>query len=58
MEFVVGEIAQVGKVRGKVLEIIELPNAKKIKVETADGKVAVVTYIKRIDQTLDTVRLG
>lgn len=58
MEFVVGEIAQVGKVRGKVLEVIELPNSKKVKVETVDGKVAVVTYIKRIDQTLDTVRLG
>lgn len=58
MEFKVGEIAQVGKVRGKVLEVIELPKAKKVKVETSDGKIAIVTYIKRDTQALGEMRLG
>jgi hypothetical protein len=58
MDFKVGEIAQVGKVRGKVLEIIELEKNKKVKVELADGKIAIVTYIKRDTQALGEMRLG
>lgn len=58
MDFVIGEIAQVGKVKGKVLEVIELEKSKKVKVELPDGKIAVVTYIKRDTQALGEMRLG
>lgn len=58
MDFKIGEVAQVGKVVGKVIEVIELDKTKKVKVELADGRIAVVSYIKRDTQALGEMRLG
>lgn len=54
----IGEQVTVNGVTGKLLEIIELPNEKRIKIEVDAKKVAIVTYYKPAEAGLGTMKLG
>lgn len=55
----IGEMAVMGGVRGKILEILETPTEKKVKLELEDGKIAIVSYVRaESDNALGTMRLG
>jgi hypothetical protein len=55
----IGTIVTINKVTGTLLEIIETPDTKKYKLETAEGRIAIVSYIKPPKpQALDGLKLG
>lgn len=54
----IGETVTLGSVTGKVIEIIELGDSKRIKLEVSQDKVAVVTMKKPTLEALNNMRLG
>lgn len=54
----IGEVVTVNGVTGKLLEIIELENEKRLKIEVDTDKIAIITYHRPNPQGLGTMRLG
>jgi hypothetical protein len=54
----IGEQVTVNGVTGKLLEIIELENEKRIKLEMEQNKIAIITYHKPAAAGLGTMKLG
>lgn len=54
----IGEVVTVNGVTGKLIEIIELENEKRLKLEMDTNKIAIITYHKPNPQGLGTMRLG
>lgn len=55
----IGQIATVGGVTGTVLEIIETETERKVKLETEEGKIAILTYFRAgAAGALGTMKLG
>jgi hypothetical protein len=54
----IGSLVTINKVTGTLLEVIETTDTKKYKIETAEGRIAIVSYIKQPKpQALDGMRL-
>jgi hypothetical protein len=54
----IGETVTLGSVTGKIIEIVELNDSKRIKLEVSEDKVAVVTLKKPTLEALNNMRLG
>ena len=54
----VGQTITAGGVVGVVIEIHETDTKKQIKVRTAEGSVAIITYVSAKAAGLDSMKLG
>ncbi len=54
----IGETVTAGGVTGEVVEVVETASEKKIKIRTAEGTLAIVTYVKAKTAGLDSMKLG
>lgn len=54
----IGEVITAGGVKGEIIEIVETATEKKVKVRTAEGSVAILTYYNAKAAGLDSMKLG
>ncbi len=55
---VVGETIKAGGVVGVIVEIHETETEKQVKVKTAEGSIAIITYYAAKAVGLDSMKLG
>ena len=55
---VVGDTIKAGGVVGVIVEIHESETEKRVKVKTAEGSIAIITYYSAKSAGLDSMKLG